>query len=97
MSIGVYKFKLDNANGLSPYSTTVSVSQSASNEFDYTITQIDNDCGKDVQYGIKGTPVGDIEWQTSNVFLNKPYTNPFFYIRNADNLIEVSDPYQIPL
>jgi hypothetical protein len=95
--IGVYHFKNDNANGLSPYSSLVLVSQSSSGEFDYTVTQIDNDCGKNVQYGIQMLPGQAIQWQDSNVFLNKPDGSPRFYLRNADTLTEVSEPYLIPV
>ena len=96
-SVGVYHFKNSNANGLSPYSSTVSVTQSSSGEFDYTITQIDNDCGKNIEYGIQENLGTQIEWQSSNVFLNKTYTNPLLYIRNANIPTEVSAPYQISI
>lgn len=95
--IGVYRFKNENSNGLSPNSSLVSVTQSSSGQFDYTVTQIDNDCGKEVQYGIQMLPGQEIEWQDNNVFLNKPDGSPRFYIRNANNIIEVSEPYLIPV
>ncbi len=83
--------KDNNVLGTSKVSYTVT--QPNVEPYSYQVTEVDNTCQKELDYGIQPSQNGAVSWQSSSSFPNRTELHPFFYIRNTEDTQEISEAY----